>query len=94
VIEAAAAGIPMVAAKVAASPKFFRPHTEALFAPNSGGRHGGRDRNRAGGPRRRAGARKIPSRANLSAFSQKAMVEGVLAGFATRLQIVNVLYQR
>ena len=34
VIEAAAAGIPMVAANVGGIPEIFGPHTDALFAPN------------------------------------------------------------
>src|SRR4029077_16425470 len=34
VIEAAAAGIPMIAANVGGIPEIFGPHTDALFAPN------------------------------------------------------------
>ena len=34
VIEAAAAGIPMVAANVGGIPEIFDTHTDALFAPN------------------------------------------------------------
>ena len=37
VIEAAAAGIPMVAANVGGIPEIFGSHTDALFAPNSVG---------------------------------------------------------
>src|SRR6185437_8964611 len=37
VIEAAAAGIPMVAAKVGGIPEIFGPYTDALFAPNIAG---------------------------------------------------------
>jgi glycosyltransferase involved in cell wall biosynthesis len=42
---------------------------------------GGRDRDRARGSCCRAGARKVHLRTNLPAFLQKAMVEGVLAGY-------------
>ena len=35
VIEAAAAGIPMIAANVGGIPEIFGPHTDALFASNS-----------------------------------------------------------
>ena len=34
VIEAAAAGIPMVAANIGGIPEIFGEHTDALFAPN------------------------------------------------------------
>src|SRR5580692_9995984 len=37
VIEAAAAGIPMIAANVGGIPELFGSHTDALFAPNSAG---------------------------------------------------------
>src|SRR4029077_13044998 len=37
VIEAAAAGIPMVAANVGGIPEIFGSHTDALFAPNNAG---------------------------------------------------------
>src|SRR6202040_2537880 len=37
VIEAGAAGIPMVAAKVGGIPEIFATHTDALFAPNIAG---------------------------------------------------------
>jgi glycosyltransferase involved in cell wall biosynthesis len=70
-IEAAAAGIPMVAANVGGIPEIFGSHTDALFAPNI--------------------ALEDPAAAQVHAkslreriflhFSQKAMVEGVLAGY-------------
>ena len=81
VIEAAAAGIPMVAAKVGGIPEIFGPHTDALFAPNSVGamadaiesalKHPAAAQDRAKSLRERV----------LVHFSQKAMVEGVLAGY-------------
>ena len=81
VIEAAAAGIPMVAANVGGIPEIFGPHTDALFAPNL--------------PTAMADAIEIALENPASAverakslrerifqhFSQKAMVEGVLAGY-------------
>ena len=81
VIEAAAAGIPMVAANVGGIPEIFGPHTGALLAPN------------AVGAMADAIARALddPAAAKLRAkslrdrifqhFSQQAMVEGVLAGY-------------
>jgi len=57
VIEAAAAGIPMVAARSAAFPKFLAPqHADALFRPNSVGAMADGDRDCAGRPRSDAGA--------------------------------------
>ena len=81
VIEAAAAGIPMVAANVGGIPEIFDTFADALFAPNI--------------PAAMADAIEIaledPAAALLRAkslrerifvhFSQKAMVEGVLAGY-------------
>jgi glycosyltransferase involved in cell wall biosynthesis len=81
VIEAAAAGIPMVAANVGGIPEIFGSHTDALFAPSM--------------PSAMADAIKValkdPDAALVRArslrerifqhFSQKAMVEGVLAGY-------------
>ena len=82
VIEAAAAGIPMVAANVGGIPEIFGSHTDALFAPNNRRRHGGRDRDRAATiPQPRWSARKSLRERIFLHFSQKAMVEGVLAGY-------------
>jgi glycosyltransferase involved in cell wall biosynthesis len=81
VIEAAAAGIPMVAANVGGIPEIFGSHTDALFAPN----------NAAAMADAIEAALEDPAAANERAkslreriflhFSQKAMVEGVLAGY-------------
>lgn len=82
VIEAAAAGIPMVAANVGGIPEIFGPdHADALFAPNIVGAmadaiEGALDDMEAA----RARARSLRERIFLH-FSQKAMVEGVLAGY-------------
>src|SRR6476646_11678914 len=81
VIEAAAAGIPMVAANVGGIPEIFGEHSDALFAPSAA----------AAIADAMAAALKDPhaaqARANslreriLRHFSQEAMVDGVLAGY-------------
>jgi glycosyltransferase involved in cell wall biosynthesis len=82
VIEAAAAGVPMVAANVGGIPEIFGPdHADALFAPNIVGAmadaiEGALDDMEA----TQARARSLRERIFLH-FSQKAMVEGVLAGY-------------
>ena len=82
VIEAAAAGIPMVAANVGGIPEIFGSHGDALFAP----------RNAAAMADAIASALDDPAAAERRAtslrerifehFSQSAMVEGVLAGYS------------
>ena len=86
VIEAAAAGVPMIAANVGGIPEIFGPdHRDALFAPSDPAAmakaiatalddlNAARDR-----------ARRLRERIFLH-FSQKAMVEGVLAGYREAL---------
>ena len=81
VIEAAAAGIPMVAAKVGGIPEIFGPHTAALFAPNSVGAMADAIETALEDPAGAlARAKSLRERIFLH-FSQKAMVEGVLAGY-------------
>src|SRR5947209_5253065 len=81
VIEAGAAGIPMVAAKVGGIPEIFGEHTDALFAPNIVGAMADaielalEDTEAA-----LARAKSLRERVFLH-FSQNAMVEGVLAGY-------------
>jgi glycosyltransferase involved in cell wall biosynthesis len=80
VIEAAAAGIPMVAANVGGIPEIFDSHTDALFAPNvdamAAAIKAALDDPAA------ALARAASLRDRISAhFSQSAMVEGVLTGY-------------
>jgi len=81
VIEAGAAGVPMVAANVGGIPEIFGSHTEALFAPNSVGAMAdaieGALEDRAASQTR---AKSLRERIFLH-FSQKAMVEGVLDGY-------------
>jgi glycosyltransferase involved in cell wall biosynthesis len=81
VIEAAAAGIPMVAANIGGIPEIFGPHGDALFTPS----------NAAAMADAIEAALKDPAAAKERAkslrerifmhFSQKAMVEGVFAGY-------------
>jgi glycosyltransferase involved in cell wall biosynthesis len=82
VIEAAAAGIPMVAANVGGIPEIFgHDHAEALFAPNIVSAMADavevalEDMEAT-----QARAKSLRERIFLH-FSQKAMVEGVLAGY-------------
>ena len=82
VIEAAAAGVPMIAANVGGIPEIFGPdHADALFAPNVAGAmadaiEGALDDLEGV----QARAKSLRERIFLH-FSQKAMVEGVLAGY-------------
>ena len=81
VIEAAAAGIPMIAANIGGIPEIFGEHRDALFAPS----------NAAAMADAIEAALKDPAAAKARAkalrerifmhFSQKAMVEGVVAGY-------------
>lgn len=81
VIEAGAAGIPMIAARIGGIPEIFGPHGEALFTPS----------NVDALANAIAAALDDPATAQLRAkalrervfqhFSQKAMVEGVLAAY-------------
>jgi glycosyltransferase involved in cell wall biosynthesis len=81
VIEAGAAGIPMVAANVGGIPEIFGSHTEALFAPNNAGAMADAIKAALDDPAdAQARAKSLRERIFLH-FSQKAMVEGVLAGY-------------
>jgi glycosyltransferase involved in cell wall biosynthesis len=81
VIEAAAAGIPMVAAKVGGIPEIFGSHTDALFAPNIAVAMADAIEIALEDPAAAlARAKSLRERIFLH-FSQKAMVEGVLAGY-------------
>jgi glycosyltransferase involved in cell wall biosynthesis len=81
VIEAAAAGIPMVAANVGGIPEIFGSHTDALFAPNIVGALADAIETALEDPATAlARAKSLRERIFLH-FSQKAMVEGVLTGY-------------
>jgi glycosyltransferase involved in cell wall biosynthesis len=81
VIEAAAAGIPMVAANVGGIPEIFGTHTDALFAPNIVGAMADAIESALEDPgAAQARTKSLRERIFLH-FSQNAMVEGVLAGY-------------
>ncbi|MGA2055802.1 MAG: glycosyltransferase family 4 protein [Bradyrhizobium sp.] len=81
VIEAAAAGIPMVAANVGGIPEIFGSHQDALFAPNSAGAMADAIEAVLDDPATATmRARELRERIFMH-FSQKAMVEGVLASY-------------
>ena len=82
VIEAAAAGIPMVAANFGGIPEIFgSDHTDALFAPNIVGAMADAIETALEDPDgAQLRARSLRERI-FQHFSQKAMVEGVLAGY-------------
>ncbi len=85
VIEAAAAGIPMVAANVGGIPEIFASHTDALFAPNIVGAMADAIETALEDPAAaQERARSLRERIFLH-FSQKAMVEGILAGYRDAL---------
>jgi glycosyltransferase involved in cell wall biosynthesis len=81
VIEAAAAGIPMVAANVGGIPEIFGSHTDALFVPNIvGAMADAIETALEDSAAALVRAKSLRERIFLH-FSQKAMVEGVLAGY-------------
>jgi glycosyltransferase involved in cell wall biosynthesis len=81
VIEAAAAGIPMVAANVGGIPEIFGSHTDGLFAPNSAAAMADAIETALDNPDAALARTKSLRERVLMHFSQKAMVEGVLAGY-------------
>jgi glycosyltransferase involved in cell wall biosynthesis len=81
VIEAAAAGIPMVAANVGGIPEIFGPHQDGLFAPNSVGAMAHAIRAALDDPATATARAKELRERILIHFSRKAMVEGVLASY-------------
>jgi glycosyltransferase involved in cell wall biosynthesis len=86
VIEAAAAGIPMVAANVGGIPEIFGTHADALFAPNIVAAMADAIEIALEDPAAaQERAKSLRERIFLH-FSQKAMVAGVLAGYRDALQ--------
>lgn len=81
VIEAAAAGVPMVAANVGGIPEIFGPHTDALFAPNIVGAMADAIETALDDPAAAAERAKSLRERIFQYFSQKAMVEGIIAGY-------------
>ncbi|KQW22865.1 glycosyl transferase [Afipia sp. Root123D2] len=85
VIEAAAAGVPMLAARIGGIPEIFGPHEDALFAGNSiGAMADAIEAALADLETARARAKDLRERIFVH-FSQKAMVDGVLAGYRDTL---------
>jgi len=81
VIEAAAAGIPMIAANVGGIPEIFDTHADALFAPSNAAAMADAIKVALDNPAGTAArAEKLRERIS-NHFSQGAMVEGVLAGY-------------
>jgi glycosyltransferase involved in cell wall biosynthesis len=81
VIEAGAAGIPMVGANVGGIPEIFGEHTDALFAPNIIGAMADAIETALDDPEAAQARAKALRERIFMHFSQKAMVEGVLAGY-------------
>jgi len=81
VIEAAAAGIPMIAANVGGIPEIFETHTDALFAPNSASAMANAIETSLDDAAAAAARAKALRDRIFMHFSQKAMVEGVMAGY-------------
>ncbi len=81
VIEAAAAGIPMIAANVGGIPEIFGADSPALFAPNSPAAMADAITTALGHPAAALAHAKSLRERIFTHFSQKAMVEGVLAGY-------------
>jgi glycosyltransferase involved in cell wall biosynthesis len=81
VIEAAAAGIPMLAADVGGIPEIFGSHRDALFAPNSAAAMADAIKAALEDPAGALARAKSLRERIFQHFSQKAMVEGVLAGY-------------
>ena len=81
IIEAAAAGIPMVAASVGGIPEILGPHTSGLFVANSvGAMADAIEMALADMDATRERARNLRERIFVH-FSQKAMVDGVISGY-------------
>lgn len=81
VIEAAAAGIPMIAANVGGIPEIFGGHADALFAPGLPAAMADAIETAIDDPDATAARAKSLRERIFSHFSQKSMVEGVIAGY-------------
>ena len=89
VIEAGAAGIPMVAANIGGIPEIFGSHSDALFAPNIAGAMADAIEIALEQPdAAKARAKELRERI-FQHFSQKAMVEGVLAGYREAFETIK-----
>jgi len=81
VIEAAAAGMPMIAARVGGIPEIFGPFTDALVPPNDAGVLAGAIAAALDDPAGSEARAKLLSERVFLHFSQRAMVDGVLNGY-------------
>jgi glycosyltransferase involved in cell wall biosynthesis len=81
VIEAGAAGIPMIAANVGGIPEIFGAHTDGLFAPSNVGAIADAIKTGLDDPAAALERAKSLRERISQHFSQNAMVEGVLAGY-------------
>jgi glycosyltransferase involved in cell wall biosynthesis len=81
VIEAAAAGVPMIAANVGGIPEIFGPHPDALFVANSVGAMADAIEAALADMTATQERAKVLRERIFMQFSQKAMVDGVLAGY-------------
>jgi len=82
VIEAAAAGVPMVAANVGGIPEIFGPdHADALFSPNMATAMADTIKATLANMEAAQARAKALRERTFQHFSQNAMVEGVLAGY-------------
>jgi glycosyltransferase involved in cell wall biosynthesis len=89
VIEAGAAGVPMVAANIGGIPEIFGLHKDALFASGIPGAIADAIESALDEPAAtQARARSLRERI-LIHFSQKAMVDGVMAGYGDALRKVD-----
>jgi glycosyltransferase involved in cell wall biosynthesis len=80
-IEAGAAGVPMIAADVGGIPEIFGPHRDALFAPNNADALADAIEIALKDVEATQIRAKVLRERIFQHFSQKAMVEGVLAGY-------------
>ncbi len=81
VIEAAAAGIPMIAANVGGIPEIFGPFTDGLVTPNDVAALAAAIAAALDDPAKAAARAKALRERVFLHFSQRAMVDGVLAGY-------------
>jgi glycosyltransferase involved in cell wall biosynthesis len=81
VIEAAAAGVPMIAANVGGIPEIFGPFTDALVAPNDPDVLASAIAVALDDPAKTEERARLLRERVFQHFSQRAMVDGVLAGY-------------
>jgi glycosyltransferase involved in cell wall biosynthesis len=81
VIEAGAAGMPMIGAEVGGIPEIFGPHRDALFAPNNADALANAIEAALAAPTATSQRTTALRERVFQHFSQSTMVEGVLAGY-------------